>query len=243
MPQLCQPSRATPKVVAAIPCFNTERFIKNVVAIAKKHVDQVIVINDGSCDGTAEVARAAGALVVTHDINRGYGESVKHCFTAAKENSADVLVIFDGDGQHNPDELPQVLAPLLTGEADLVIGSRFLSGKSNMPLYRKLGNNVIAFLYNFAGKEKVSDAQSGFRAYNKRVLDAFPITGRGMGLSVEIIIKARDRGFNIKEVPISCWYHSDSSSLNPVTHGLSVVLSLVKFRLFSLANKIRGKLL
>ncbi len=70
MPQLCQPSRATPKVVAAIPCFNTERFIKNVVAIAKKHVDQVIVINDGSCDGTAEVARAAGALVVTHDIMR-----------------------------------------------------------------------------------------------------------------------------------------------------------------------------
>ncbi len=238
MPKLGQSSQQTQtKVVAAIPCFNTERSINDVASRAKKYVDQVIVINDGSYDGTTEAARAAGALVVSHEVNRGYGECIKSCFEAAKENSADILVIFDGDGQHNPDELPQVLAPLLNKEADLVIGSRFLSGKTNMPRYRRLGNNIIAFLYNFGSKERVSDAQSGFRAYSRRVLDALSITEKGMGLSVEIIIKARAGGFKLKEVPISCLYYPGSSSLNPVSHGLSVALSVVKFRLGSLASK------
>ena len=112
-----------PKIVAAIPCFNAEHFIADVVSKAKKYVDGVIVIDDGSHDGTAEVARAAGALVVNHGTNRGYGEAIKSCFETAKANAADVLVILDGDGQHKPDEIPLLLAPILKGEADLIIGS------------------------------------------------------------------------------------------------------------------------
>ena len=114
------------KVVAAIPCFNTERLIADVVSGAKKYADQVIVIDDGSHDGTAGAARAAGALVISHGTNKGYGESIKSCFEAAKANAADILVTLDGDGQHNSDDIPKLVTPILNKEADLVIGSRFL---------------------------------------------------------------------------------------------------------------------
>lgn len=227
------------KVVAVIPCYNTEYFISGVVSKARKYVDQVIVVNDGSHDGTAEAAKAAGALVINHGIRMGYGDAIKSCFEAAKANEADILVTLDGDGQHNPDELPQVLAPLLSGEADLVIGSRFLqlpqpTQQTNMPRYRKFGINVITFLYNFGSRIKVSDSQSGFRAYSKKILDTISLTEKGMGISVEVILKARERGFSIKEVPISCTYHSKSSTINPVSHGLGVAFTVIKLRLMGL---------
>jgi len=130
----CQPPTANRqlKVVAAIPCFNTEPFIADVVTKAKKYVDQVIVVDDGSTDGTAEAAKAAGATVISHGMNKGYREATKSCFAAAKANAADVLVTLDGDGQHNPDEIPSVLSPVLNKEADLVIGSRFLQPEQSV---------------------------------------------------------------------------------------------------------------
>ena len=229
---VARPSKVTPAAtIVAIPCFNTGGFISDVVSRARKHVDQVIVIDDGSHDGTAERAKAAGATVVSHAKNRGYGGAIRTCFEAAKANGAGVLAVLDGDGQHNPDELPQVLAPIIAGEADMVIGSRFLDRKTNMPRYRKFGIDVITFLCNFGSNVGVSDAQSGFRAYSARVVDALSLRESEMAISVEILIKARERGFNIKEVPISCLYHSNSSSLNPVVHGLSVAISVVKLRI------------
>lgn len=231
------------KVVAVIPCYNTEYFISDVVSKAKKYVNEVIVVNDGSRDGTAEAAKAAGALVIHHGIRMGYGDAIKSCFEAAKANKADILVTLDGDGQHNPDELPQVLAPLLSGEADLVIGSRFLqlpqaTQQTNMPGYRKFGINVITFLYNFGSRIKVSDSQSGFRAYSKKILDTISLTEKGMGISVEVILKARERGFSIKEVPISCTYHSKSSTINPVSHGFGVAFTVVKLRFKDLLRRL-----
>lgn len=230
-----------PKVIAAIPCYNEDRFISKVVREAKKYVDLVIVVDDGSHDGTSKVARAAGALIVNHINNRGYGESIGTCFEAAKANDADVLVILDGDQQHNPDEVPRALDPIINGKADLVIGSRFLNGQSSVPRYRKLGIGVITWLFNVGAKVKVSDAQSGFRAYSRRILDTLTLTERGMGVSVEVLIKARGKGFTIKEVPISCRYHSTSSTMNPVRHGLGVALTVVKLRSKSwLRMLIRG---
>ena len=227
-----QPPRSIkPKVIAAIPCYNEARFIGEVVRKARGYVDQVIVIDDGSDDGSARAAKAAGAVIVNHGVNKGYGESVKSCFAAAKANHADVLVIFDGDGQHNPDELPRALAPILNGRADMVIGSRFLSGQTNIPRYRKFGIDVITWLFNVGSKAKVSDAQSGFRVYSRRILDTISLTEKGMTISVEVIIKAREKGFTIQEVPISCVYHSESSTSNPVSHGLGVALAVVKLRL------------
>ncbi|MBA7692844.1 Undecaprenyl-phosphate 4-deoxy-4-formamido-L-arabinose transferase [subsurface metagenome] len=128
MLHLSQPSQDSgAKVIAAIPCFNTERFIDDVVSTTKKYVDQVIVIDDGSDDSTAEAARAAGALVINHGINRGYGEAIKSCFKAAKANAADILIILDGDGQHNPDEIPKLLSP------SPVCPSRSIARENHLP--------------------------------------------------------------------------------------------------------------
>ncbi|MCL0070685.1 glycosyltransferase family 2 protein [Dehalococcoidia bacterium] len=228
---MSEAQQTRPKVLAAIPCFNTEPFIADVVSNAKKYVDQVVVINDGSHDGTAEAARTAGALVISHEVNRGAGEATKSCFEAAKANAADVLVTLDGDRQHNPDEVPLLIAPIIKGEADLVIGSRFLGDHSSMPKYRKFGIAAITFLYNLGSKTRVSDAQSCFRAYSRKALNSLSITEKGFGFSVQLLIEAERRGLVITEVPISCIYHSASHTLNPVVHGLSVALSVVRIRL------------
>jgi len=219
------------KIIAAIPCRNAEPFIGDVVTKARGYVDQVIVVDDGSHDATPKIARTAGALLVSHRVTRGYGESIKTCFEEAKKNDADILVILDGDGQHNPGEIPRLVMPVIGGEADLVIGSRFLGVKSNMPRPRKFGIGIITWLFNAGSKVNVTDAQSGFRAYGKNVLNAFSFTEKGMGISVETIIKTRAKGLGIREVPISCSYHEGSSTMNPVLHFLSVALAVLKFRL------------
>ena len=235
MSHSCQSSETVlPKVIAAIPCFNTEPFIAGVVTKAKKYVDQVIVIDDGSYDGTAEAAKAAGALVINHGANRGYGEAIKSCFEAARANDADVLVILDGDGQHNPGEIPQLLAPILRGEADLIIGSRFCTSEVSVPRYRKFGIRVITFLWSFGSRVKVSDAQSGFRAYNKKIFSNLRLSEKGMSISIETLEKARRKGAIIKEVPISCFYVPSTLNLKAIRHGLSVALSVVRIRLKSL---------
>jgi len=216
--------------VAAIPCFNTQPFITGVVAKAKEHVDQVIVIDDGSGDGTAEAARAAGALVTTHDTNRGYGKAIRSCFEAAKTNDADILVILDGDNQHNPDEIPLLLKPLLKGEADLVIGSRFLTDEVTMPRYRKFGISVITLLFNLGSETKVSDAQSGFRAYDKKVFQSLSLAETGMSVSIETLVKAKRSGFRIKEVPIHCHYPSSRLSIKAIKHGLGIIFAMLRLR-------------
>jgi glycosyltransferase involved in cell wall biosynthesis len=225
-----------PRVVAAIPCYNEERFVAEVVCRTSEHVDQVVVVDDGSTDRTVEVAKAAGALVIQHEANQGYGGAIRSCFEVATANGADLLVTLDGDGQHDPDEVPEVLQPLLTGEADLVIGSRFMGKSNNVPRYRRFGIDVITFLFNFGSPVKVSDGQSGFRAYRKEILKRLELTETGMGVSVQTLIQARRKGYQIREVPISCTYHSAGSTLNPVRHGVGVALTVVKLRLKGMLN-------
>jgi glycosyltransferase involved in cell wall biosynthesis len=204
-----------------------------VVSKTKKHVDQVIVVDDGSHDGTAKAASAVGALVVNHPMNRGYGEAIKSCFEAAKANAADVLLILDGDGQHNPDEIPQLLAPILKGEAELVIGSRFLTSEHNIPPYRRFGISVITFLWNLGSKVKVSDAQSGFRAYSKKIFEILPLSEKGMSISIETLEEARRKGGIIKEVVISCLYVPSTLNFRAIRHGFGVALSVLRIRLKS----------
>jgi glycosyltransferase involved in cell wall biosynthesis len=220
-----------PTIIAAIPCFNEQGFIGDVVTRTKKYVERVIVIDDGSTDKTGQAARAAGAEVVRHENRRGAGAATRSAFEAAKKAKADILLTLDGDGQHNPDEIPRLLSAIVPDQADLVIGSRFLKMETNMPGYRKFGIDVITWLYNLGSKLKITDSQSCFRAYSRRLIDALRITEDGFGFSVQVLIQARRRGFRIKEVPISCLYHAQGSSLSPVVHGLGVAWNTVKLRL------------
>ena len=246
MNSITQRTQGTPlKVIAAIPCFNEQQFIADIVSRAKKYVDQVIVIDDGSTDATANIAQAAGAIVIRHIERGGAGAATRAAFQAAKASHADILVTLDGDGQHNPDEIPQLIAPILRKEAALVIGSRFLQAtqqtqqtqqtqvtqQTHILWYRKFGIDVINWLYNMGAKVKVSDSQSGFRAHSRKLLDTVAITENGFGFSVQVLIQARDKGLRIKEVSVSCIYHPNGSTLNPLIHGLSVAWSVIKLRL------------
>jgi len=222
-------------ILAAIPAYNEEKYIGNVVSETKRFIHNVYVVDDASTDKTSEIAKRAGAKIVRHQQNLRYGGAVKSCFKIAKETGADVLVILDGDGQHDPKDIPLLLEPIIKGHADIVIGSRFLKKNKSIPLYRKFGINIITLLFNFGSSIKVTDSQSGFRAYNRRALDLDQLYENCMGLSVEVIIQARKKGLVIEEVPISVNYYEDSSTINPIVHGLSVALTVVKHRVKSMS--------
>ena len=219
------------KISAVIPCRNEARTIYDVVKEALLHVDEVIVADDSSSDDTAVQARAAGAKVRNNNSPRsGAGANTKEGLLMS---DADVIVTLDGDGQHLASEIPNVLAPILDGKADLVIGSRFM-GEYKIARYRKFGIDVITFLYNFGRRQKVVDSQSCFRAFTRGLLDSVNIEERGFGFSTEVLIKARARGYKIVEVPITCVYHKEyaqNSSSNPVIHGLSVAWATIKWRI------------
>jgi len=217
-----------PFIVACIPAYNEERTIARIVMLAQKHVDKVIVCDDGSTDMTGEIASKLGAEVIRHERNMGYGAALSILFEKAREVKAHVMVILDADGQHNPDDIPKLLTPIVKGEADIVIGSRFIGKAENIPKYRKAGIKVITGLAKAASYNNITDAQSGFRAYSRKAIESIRISETGMGASTEILIKAKDGNLKIIEVPIKINYDKDSSTQNPISHGMDVILSTVK---------------
>lgn len=148
-----------PKIIACIPAYNEERTIASVVLKAMKYVNKVIVCDDGSEDLTGEIARRLGAEVVRHERNMGYGAALSTLFNKAREVKADIMVILDADGQHNPDDIPRLLKPIIDGEADIVIGSRFIGGlKGEIPAYRELGIKAITRLVKTMTYSDLTDA-------------------------------------------------------------------------------------
>jgi len=218
------------RIVACIPALNREKTIASVVIQAMRFVDRVVVCDDGSADLTGEIARSLGAVVVRHEKNMGYGAAIASLFREARRLDADIAVTLDGDGQHDPSQIPRLVEPLMSGEADFVIGSRFLKGEdaAMVPGYRKVGLKLITSLASNASYHGLTDAQSGFRAYGRKFLEAVSVNEEGMGVSTEILLKAKENGFRVVEVPVTISYDEDSSTHNPIKHGLNVVLSTVK---------------
>jgi glycosyltransferase involved in cell wall biosynthesis len=147
----------------------------------------------------------------------------------AKEINAELLVTIDADGQHKIEDVEKVIKPVVDGQADISIGSRFLEGDDNSPKYRKLGIKIITKVTNSSLSEKITDAQSGFRAYNNKVLQSLTPSDSGMGISTEILIKSSNLGFKIAEVPTEMQYEGETSSQNPVSHGTEVLMSTLKY--------------
>ena len=217
------------KITIGIPAYNEEKNIAKIIIKLKKITDSIIVCDDGSSDMTSEIAKNLGVIVISHKKNMGYGAAIRTIFEKSAEIGSDILVTFDADGQHRIEDVSRVLHPLENNESDIVIGSRFLGKQSNVPNYRKLGIKVITQVTNSSIKTKLTDSQSGFRAYSKQVLSKISLSEIGMGISTEILIKASSKGLRITEVPITILYSGDTSTHNPVSHGTSVLFSTIKF--------------
>ncbi len=216
-----------PKIIAAIPCYNEERFIGSVVLKAKRFVDQVIVIDDGSTDGTAMIAEAAGALVIRHEVNEGKGIAMNTAFQWAKESGVQAMVMLDGDGQHKPAHIPAVLDPVLAGKADVAAGSRFLSVKSDIPGYRTIGQRILTFVTNLGSGVKLSDTQSGFKAFSRKSIETLSFTQRGVGdveSEMQFLIKEND--LSLAEVPITANY-DEKAKRNPLAQGMKNMNALL----------------
>ena len=218
------------KITVGIPAYNEEKNIAGIISRVKKYADSIIVCDDGSNDLTSEISEQLGAIVIKHSKNKGYGAAINSLFLKAKELESDVFLTFDADGQHRIEDIPVVSDPIIKNQVDVAIGSRFLDTKSEeMPNYRKVGIKIITKITNLSIKEKLTDSQSGFRAYSKKALQEITPSDEGMGVSTEILIKASNLELKIAEVPIKVNYDGDTSTHDPVSHGTSVILSTIKF--------------
>ena len=218
------------KIVVGLPAFNEEKNIGKIIAQLLNKSYSVIVCNDGSSDSTGIIAEKMGAIMINHKKNLGYGAAIGSIFKKAREDKFDILVTFDSDGQHRISDIEKIIEPIQNKMSDIVIGSRFTGdGKADMPKYRKLGIKVITNLVNSQTGKKITDSQSGFRAYNTKVLAQINPSESGMGVSTEILIKADKQKLKIKEIPITILYEGETSTHNPIAHGTSVILSTMKF--------------
>ena len=225
------------EVMVGVPAYNEAHSIADIVTAAATYTDTVLVIDDGSQDDTTQQARWAGATVVTHEQNLGYGGALKTLFDAAYAADVDHLVILDGDGQHDTSDIPKLIETQRDTGAEIVIGSRFVDGaNSEIPLYRRFGLGVVNTLTNLMMRLRysgvaVSDTQSGFRAYDREAIKTIAeadTLGHGMDASLDILFHAAQREYEIEEVPSTINYNiEDASTQNPLTHGLTLVWRIV----------------
>jgi len=223
----CKRGTAPQNITVILPAYNEEVSIGSIVLLTKHYVDNVIVVDDGSSDRTAEIARNAGAEVIVHEINTGKGGALKTGFSAAE--GADIIVTMDSDGQHNPEDIPRLVQPILKGEADMVNGSRYLNGLDrNTPLYRRVGQRLLDRFTNLNSGLKITDSQSGFRAFAASTKDNFRFNAQGMAIESEMLADAAKSGIRIKEVEIGVRYDVDCSTKNPIEHGFGVLVMVLK---------------
>jgi glycosyltransferase involved in cell wall biosynthesis len=182
---------------------------------------RVLVVDDGSTDRTAEVAAAAGAEVISHSSNSGKTAAVDTAFLRALELGVDALVLIDGDGQHNPNDVRHVAAPVLEDGADMVVGSRFVGIKSAIPRWRVAGQHVLTIATNLGSGLAVSDSQSGFRAFSRRAIEGMRFNRSGFSVESEMQFEAKKLGLVVREVPIHVEYR-EPAKRNPIRHGATV---------------------
>jgi glycosyltransferase involved in cell wall biosynthesis len=215
------------RVVAIIPAHNEERFIGSVVLMTRRFADMVIVVDDGSSDSTAEVAAAAGAKVLRHPQNQGKAQALNTAFQAARQTTAQVVVTLDADGQHRPQELEAVVAPVLRGEADVVIGSRYLSHNCLVPRHRIWGHRFFNWLTHTTSGVRTTDSQSGYRAFSPRAVSYADFHSHGFSVEAEMQFIAGQQALRVVEVPVSMLY--DGRPKRPVMQqGLHVLGGVLK---------------
>jgi len=218
-------------ITVVIAAFNEGVVIGSVVLDARQYASHVIVVDDGSSDKTAEIAGLAGADVIILEKNGGKSHAMMQGFARAREIGSVATVMLDGDGQHDPSEIPLVAEPVLAGRADLVVGSRFINDKDSekIPAYRQIGQKVLNSATNISSGRKCSDSQSGYRALSGKALENLDFPTNGYGIESDMLAHFAERGLVIAEVPINVTYDvPHKHKMNPLKHGLSVLNSIIQ---------------
>ena len=216
---------ANKRTLAVIPCCNEEDTIANVILKSKRFVNEVLVVDDGSSDETKKIAEEAGAIVISHKKNRGKGAAIRTGFQYALDNDFDYVVTIDGDGQHNPLEIPDLLGNLIDNGHDISIGYR-VGNDTEMPTWRRAGKRVLDYTTSMGTGGFVTDSQCGFRAFNKKAVETIAPHLKGNAFSVESeeLINAHVSGLKVINTNVTCKYKDlETSTKNPASHGLSVL--------------------
>lgn len=223
-----------------IPAYNAAATLGDVLARIPAelvhHRARVLVVDDGSTDSTAEVARRAGAEVLRNQRNLGYARSQKRAFRHAIEHSAGAVVLLHADGQYPPESLLAALAPLFEDRADVVLGSRMLDGgalRRGMPLYKWIANRFLSTIENLCYGLALSEYHTGMMAYSRRALETLPFEAVSdtFHFDGEMVMLAGRRGLRIREIPIAHVYAGERSYLRPLPYGLTVLAIAFSVRL------------
>jgi glycosyltransferase involved in cell wall biosynthesis len=221
---------STKDIVAVIPAYNEELTIGSVVLLTNQTAGKTIVVDDGSVDRTSEIASRAGADVIRLDKNQGKAKAVMTGLLKARDLNPSVVVLLDADGQNNPSEISQVIEPILDGRADLVIGSRFMDGVSDVPKLRRFGQKTLDYTHNLGSAFKTTDSQSGFRALSRRALSDLDFTSEDYNIESDMIHYFSEKGLKIVEVPVTVRYdvpHKHKS--HPLSHGWGLLSNIIGF--------------
>ena len=216
-------NKPTRKVIVALPAYNEEKYISSIVSKATGYADVVVVLDDGSTDGTAWRAVDAGAKLIQHRTNKGYGATIQDILSSVRGSEFDVLTIMDADNQHFPSDIPKLVKAIKDGY-DLAIGCR--AGKA-VPGYRRIGGTILSMFTWVLSGVWVRDSQCGFRAYSRKAVEVIRPRENGMAVSSEIVALAAWNKLRITEVPISVKYTGDSSTHNPVKQGFYTLWRVV----------------
>jgi glycosyltransferase involved in cell wall biosynthesis len=229
-----------PKTVVVMPAYNAARTLRITYnAIPREKVDHIILVDDGSTDETLRIARELNLEVFVHSRNFGYGANQKTCYTEALKSGADIVVMLHPDYQYDPKLLPELVAPIESLQADIVLGSRFLCGsvvKQGMPWWKYLGNRCLTVLENWVLGLRLAEYHTGYRAYSRRALEAVPflLNSDKFVFDQEILVQAVHLGFRIKEVPVPTKYFPEASSagfIASVIYGMSILRLLGRYLL------------
>ena len=200
------------KVCCVIPAYQESRAINRVITIARKYCTHVVVVDDGSTDNTGKIAEAHGAAVLRHPTNLGKGAALRTGFNYTIKKQYDVVITLDGDLQHNPHSIPRFIGKIKQGY-DLVVGTRYQTQSEEMPFARKLSNLITTTVLRVFFKVPITDSQSGYRAFKRRVLETIPVRDNGFAAETEMLIDAQRAGFLISEVPIATSYGDEKSKI------------------------------